>query len=96
MKRSDLPNESDWEKVRSFEFAVEELLSFPDFLQIFSKTNVVARTVMGETFNPFNDQGRQCIYYVTKELLKDPSFKFYLVIGLACFGYNVWFLLPKS
>ena len=32
VKGTDLPDEMDWEKVRSFDFAVEELLSFTDFM----------------------------------------------------------------
>ena len=32
-KRDDLPVESDWEELCSFDFAVEELLSIPDFIQ---------------------------------------------------------------
>ena len=33
LKRSDLSDESDWDKVQSFDFAVEELLSILDFVQ---------------------------------------------------------------
>ena len=51
---------------------------------------------MGESFNPFIDQGRQCIQYVAKELMRHPTFKSDLVIGLACFDYAVLFKLPKT
>ena len=51
---------------------------------------------MGESFNPFIDQGRQYIKYVAKELVKRPTFKSDLVIGLACFDYGVLFKLPKT
>ena len=60
------------------------------------KSDVVAKTVMGESFNPFIDQGLQYIKYVAKELMKHPTFKSYLVIGLACFEYAVVFKLPKN
>ena len=60
------------------------------------KSDVVAKTVMGESFNPFIDQGRQYIKYVAKELMKHPTFKSDLVIGLACFDYAVVFKLPKN
>ena len=59
------------------------------------KSDAVAKTVMGESFNPF-DQGRQYIKYVAKELMKHPTFKSDLVIGLACFDYAVLFKLPKT
>ena len=51
---------------------------------------------MGESFNPFIDQGRQYIKYVAKELIKHPTFKSDLVIGLDCFDYAVLFKLPKT
>ena len=60
------------------------------------KSDVVAKTVMGESFNPFIDQGRQYIKYDAKEILKHPTFKSDLVIGLACFDYAVMFKLPKT
>ena len=60
------------------------------------KSDVVAKTVMGESFNPFIDQGRQYINYVAKELMKHPTFKSDLVIGLACIDYAVVFKLPKT
>ena len=61
-----------------------------------SKTDAVAKTVMGESFNPFSDQGRQYIKYVAKELLRHPTFNSDLVIGLASFDYAVLFKLPKT
>ena len=61
-----------------------------------AKSNAVAKTVMGKSFNPFIDQGRQYIKYVAKELIKHPTFKSDLVIGLACFDYAVLFRLPKT
>ena len=60
------------------------------------KSDSVAKTVMGESFNPFIDQGRQYIKYVAKELMRHPTFKSDLVIGLACFDYSVLFKLPKT
>ena len=59
-------------------------------------SDAVAKTVMGESFNPFIDQGRQYIKYVAKELMRHPTFKSDLVIGLACFDYSVLFKLPKT
>ena len=38
------------------------------------KSDAVAKTVMGELFIPFIDQGRQYIKYVAKELLRHPTF----------------------
>ena len=119
VSRSCLPSEWDWDALRSFDFAVSELLGIPEFMQktefrskvlkvAKSKINVerergkkarsdaVAKTVMGESFNPFIDQGRQYIKYVAKELVKHPTFKSDLVIGLACFDYGVLFKLPKT
>ena len=60
------------------------------------KSDAVAKTVMGESFNPFVDQGRQNIKYVAKELMKHPKFKSDLVVGLASFDYSVLFKLPKT
>ena len=60
------------------------------------KSDAVAKTVMGESFNPFLDQGRQYINYVAEELMRDPTFKSDLVIGLACFDCSVSFKLPKT
>ena len=60
------------------------------------KSDVVAKTVMGGSFNPFIDQGRQYIKYVAGELMRHPTFKPDLVIGLACFDYGVLFKLPTT
>ena len=60
------------------------------------KSDAVAKTVMGESFNPFIDQGRQNIKYIAKELMRHSTFKSDLVIGLACFDYAVLFNLPKT
>ena len=117
--RSCLPDEWDWDALRSFEFAVGVLLSIPKFMEKTefrvkalkvakskidverergkkSKCDAVAKTVMGESFNPFIDQGTQYIKYVGKEVLRHPTFKSDLVIGLACFDYVVVFKLPKT
>ena len=60
------------------------------------KLDIVAKTIMGESFNPFIDQGRQYIKYVAKELRTHPTFKSDSVIGLACFDYAVVFKLPMT
>ena len=119
VSRDCLPSEWDWDALRSFDFAVSELLGIPEFMQKTefrskllkvakskidverergkkARSDTVAKTVMGESFNPFIDQGRQYIKYVAKELVKHPAFKCDLVIGLACFDYGVSFKLPKS
>ena len=61
-----------------------------------ARSDTVAKTVMGESFNPFIDQGRHYIKYVARELVKHPTFKSDLVIGLACFDFGVLFKLPKT
>ena len=61
-----------------------------------AKSDAVAKTVMGVSFNALIDQGRQYIKYVAKEMLSHPTFKSDLVIGLACFDYGVLFKLPKT
>ena len=61
-----------------------------------AKSDSVVKMVMGESFNPFIDQGRQYIKYETKELLGHPTFKSDLVFVLACFDYAVLFKLPKT
>ena len=60
------------------------------------KSDAIAKTVMGESFNPFIDQGRQNIKYVAKELMRHPTFESEMVIGLACFDYAVLFKMPKT
>ena len=119
VSRSCLLSEWDWDALRSFDFAVSELLGIPEFMQktdfrskvlkvAKSKIDVerergkkarsdsVAKTVMGESFNPYIEQGRQYVKYVAKELVKHPTFESDLVIGLACFDYGVLFKLPKT
>ena len=59
-------------------------------------SDAVEKTVMGVSFNPFVDQGRQYIKYAAKELMKHPTFKSDLVVGLATFDYSVLFKLPKT
>ena len=61
-----------------------------------AKSDGVAKVVMGESFNPFIDQARQYVKYVAKELVRHPTFKSDLVVGLACFDYGVLFKLPKT
>ena len=61
-----------------------------------AKSDAVAKTVMGESFNPFIDQGRQYIKYVAKESLRHPTVKSDLVNGLVCFDYAVLLKLPKT
>ena len=61
-----------------------------------SKTNVIASAVAGEIFKPHLNQGRAYVRYVCCELLKHPTFKSGLVVGLACFDYSVLFTLPRG
>ena len=61
-----------------------------------TKTDVIASAVMGEIVNPHVNQGRAYIRYVCSELLKHPTFKSNLVVGLACFDYSVLFTLPRG
>ena len=119
MSQSCLPNEWVWDALRSFEFAVGEFLSIPEFMQKTefrakakkvarskidverergkkAKSDAVAKMVLGDSFNPFIDQGGQNTKYVAKELLRHPIFKSDLVIGLACFDYAVLLKLPKT
>ena len=114
-----LPAEWDWDALRSFDFAVGELLSIPEFMQKTEfrakvlkiarskidvererrkkgKSDAVAKAVMRESFNPFIDQSRQYIKYVAKELLRHPTFKSDLVVGLACFDYSKLFKFLKT
>ena len=117
--QSCLLDELDLDALRSFDFAVGELLSNPDFMQktefwskalkvvrskidmerergTKTKSGAVVKTVMGESFNPFFDQGRQYIKYVAKELFRHLTFKSDLAIGLSCFDYDVLFKLPNT
>ena len=118
VSRRSLPAEWDWDALRSFDFAVSQLLGIPEFMQRTEfrakvlkvarskidvececgkkgKSDVLVKTVMGESFNPFIDQGRQYIKYVAKELMRHSTFKSDLVIGLVCFDYAVLFKLPN-
>ena len=61
-----------------------------------SKTDVIASAVMGDMFNPHVNQGRAYVRYVCTELLKHPTFKSDLVMGMACFEYSVLFTLPRG
>ena len=61
-----------------------------------SKTDVIASAVMGDIFNPHVNQGRAYVRYVCTELLKHPTFKSDLVMGMACFDYSVLFTLPRG
>ena len=59
-------------------------------------SEVVARSVIGATFNPFFETGRSYIHYVAKEVIKHPSFKSDLVMGMASFYYSTLFVLDRS
>ena len=61
-----------------------------------SKTDVIASAVMGDMFNPHVNQGRAYVRYVCTELLKHPTFKSDLVMGMACFDYSVLVTLPRG
>ena len=61
-----------------------------------SKTDVIASAVMRDMFNPHVNQGMAYIRYVCSELLKHPTFKSDLVVGIACFDYSVLFTLPSG
>ena len=58
-------------------------------------SEAVARSVIGATFNPFIETGRAHIRCVAKELIKHPSFKSDLVMGMANFEYPTLFVLPR-
>ena len=57
-----------------------------------TKAGVVAKAVMGETFNPLINQAPRYLLYVMRELLKHLSFKSDLVVGSARFDYRVFFI----
>ena len=59
-------------------------------------SEAVARSVIGVTFNPFIETGRSYFRYVAKELIKHPSFKSDLVMGMASFDYSTLFVLARS
>ena len=58
-------------------------------------SEVVARSVLGATFNPFIETGRSYIRYVAKVLVKHHSFKSDLVMGIASFDYSTLFVLSR-
>ena len=47
-------------------------------------------------FNPHVNQGRAYLRYVCSELLKHPTFKSDLVVGLMCLDYSVLFTLRRG
>ena len=59
-------------------------------------SEAVARYVIGAAFNPFIETGRSYVRYVAKELIKLPSFKSDLVMGMASFDYSTLFVLTRS
>ena len=56
---------------------------------------MIARSVIGATFNPFIETGRSYLRYFAKELMKHPSFKSDLVMGMASFDYSTLFVLSR-
>ena len=56
-------------------------------------SKAVARSVIGAKINPFIETGQSYILYVAKELIKHPSFKSDLVMGMASFDYSTLFVL---
>ena len=59
-------------------------------------SEAVARSVIGATFNPSIETGQSYIRYVAKELIKHPSFKSDLVMGMESFDYSILFVLARS
>ena len=51
--------------------------------------------MIGSTFNPFIETGRSYLRYVAKELIKHPSFKSDLVMGMASFNYTTLLVLSR-
>ena len=119
VKRSYLLDESDWEKVHFFDFAVEEILSIPDFMQKNEfrakalkvdksetdmerdrgrtrRLTLMFALLWGRHFIPFLTGGCSILSTLQNIYWRHPTFKSDLVIGLACFDYNVFFLLPKT
>ena len=120
VERDTLPDESDWEALRQYDFIETKLLDVPSFMEktefrakamrvAKSKIDVerekskrqkpseaVARSVIGATFNPFIETGRSYIRYVAKELIKHPTFKSGLVMGMASFDYSTLFVLSQG
>ena len=58
-------------------------------------SDAVARSVIGATFNPFIETGRSFLRYVANELIKHPSFKSNLAMGMASFDYSTLFVLSR-
>ena len=58
-------------------------------------SEAVVHSVIGATFNPFIETGRLYIRYVAKDLIKHPSFKSDLVMGMASFDYSTLLVLPQ-
>ena len=56
-------------------------------------SEAVAQSVVGSTFNPFNETGRAYFRYVAKELIRHPAFKSDYVMGMASFDYSTLFIL---
>ena len=56
----------------------------------------VAGSVIRAIFIPFFETGRSYFRYVAKELIKHPSFKSDLVMGMASFDYSTLFVLDRS
>ena len=118
MERDNLPDESDWEAPRQYDFASTKFLDVPFFVEKtefrakamwvaklkidvkrekvkrHKSPEVIARSVIGATFNLFVDSGQTYIRFVAKKLNKHPSFKSCLVMGMACFDYSTSFVLP--
>ena len=61
-----------------------------------NQSGLIASAVRGDMFNPHVNQRRAYIRYVCSELLKHPTFKSDLVVGLAWFDYSVVFTLPRG
>ena len=106
--RSCLPDEWDWEALRSLDFmqktqfraeAMKVAKSMIDIEREREKkgnSDAVVKTLIGESSNPFIDQGRQYIKHVARELLRQPTFKSALIFGPACFDYAALVKLPKT
>ena len=56
-------------------------------------SEAVARSVIGATFNPFIETGRSYIPYVVKEIIKHPSFRSDLIMGMGSCDYSTLFVL---
>ena len=119
VERDTLPDESDWEALRQYDFIETKFLDVPSFMEktefrakamrvAKSKIDVerekskrqkpseaVAQSVIGATFNPFNETGRSYLRYVAKELIKHPSFRSDLVMGMASFDYSTLFVFSR-